>query len=57
LRIVSGEFRGKTLIAPPGAIVVFERGASEGDVAVEGYDALDARDYGAARVVFLRFAG
>jgi len=41
----------------PGAIVVFERGADEGEFAVEGYEALDARDYGAARVHFLRFVG
>lgn len=39
----------------PGAIVVFERGASEPDVQVSGFAALDARDYGAARVHFLRF--
>jgi 16S rRNA (guanine966-N2)-methyltransferase len=39
----------------PGAIVVFERGASEPDVSVAGFAALDARDYGAARVHFLRF--
>jgi 16S rRNA (guanine966-N2)-methyltransferase len=39
----------------PGAIVVFERGASEPEVAVAGFEALDARDYGAARVHFLRF--
>lgn len=41
----------------PGAVVVFERGASEPDFAVPGYEALDVRDYGAARVHFLRFAG
>jgi len=41
----------------PGAVVVFERGAGEGEFAVSGYEALDARDYGAARVHFLRFAG
>jgi 16S rRNA (guanine966-N2)-methyltransferase len=39
----------------PGAIVVFERGAAEPDVAVPGYEVLDVRDYGAARVHFLRF--
>jgi 16S rRNA (guanine966-N2)-methyltransferase len=39
----------------PGAIVVFERGAAEPEVVVSGYSALDARDYGAARVHFLRF--
>jgi 16S rRNA (guanine966-N2)-methyltransferase len=41
----------------PGAIVVFERGAAEPDVDVPGFEALDARDYGAARVHFLRFVG
>jgi 16S rRNA (guanine966-N2)-methyltransferase len=39
----------------PGAIVVFERGAGEPDVAIGGFETLDARDYGAARVLFLRF--
>lgn len=37
-----------------GAIVVFERGASEPDFDAPGYEKLDARDYGAARVHFLR---
>ena len=41
----------------PGAIVVFERGASEAPFEVPGFEALDARDYGAARVHFLKFAG
>ena len=41
----------------PGAVVVFERSIAEPDVAVAGYEALDSRDYGAARVWFLRFAG
>jgi 16S rRNA (guanine966-N2)-methyltransferase len=40
----------------PGAIVVFERGAGEPDVSVAGFELLDARDYGAARVHFLRFS-
>jgi 16S rRNA (guanine966-N2)-methyltransferase len=40
----------------PGAIVVFERGGAEPDVSVTGFEPLDARDYGAARVHFLRFA-
>jgi 16S rRNA (guanine966-N2)-methyltransferase len=39
----------------PGAVVVFERGAGEPDVAVDGFEVLDVRDYGAARVHFLRF--
>lgn len=38
----------------PGALVVFERGSDEPDPALEGFEHLDARDYGAARVVFLR---
>lgn len=39
----------------PGAIVVFERGVGEPDVNVPGFETLDVRDYGAARVHFLRF--
>ena len=38
----------------PGALVVFERGSDEPDIDTTGYDRLDARDYGAARVLFLR---
>ena len=38
-----------------GATVVFERGVGEPAFSVAGYEALDARDYGAARVHFLRF--
>jgi 16S rRNA (guanine966-N2)-methyltransferase len=38
-----------------GALVVFERGSSEPPFSVEGFEALDARDYGAARVHFLRY--
>ncbi len=38
-----------------GAVVMFERGADEADFEVEGFTKLDARDYGAARVHFLRF--
>jgi 16S rRNA (guanine966-N2)-methyltransferase len=38
----------------PGAIVVFERGSDEPEIETPGYDRLDARDYGAARVLFLR---
>ena len=41
----------------PGAILVFERGAGEPGFEVAGFEALDARDYGAAKVHFLRFAG
>lgn len=38
----------------PGAIVVFERGAGEPEIETPGYARLDARDYGAARVLFLK---
>jgi len=41
----------------PGAVVVFERGSNEADVEAKGYEVLDARDYGAARVLFLRWSG
>ena len=37
-----------------GAIVVFERGSTEPPFEAPGYEVLDARDYGAARVHFLR---
>ena len=39
----------------PEAVVVFERGAGEAPFAVPGFEHLDVRDYGAARVHFLRF--
>ena len=38
----------------PGAIVVFERGSDEPEIETPGYERLDARDYGAARVLFLK---
>lgn len=38
----------------PGAIVMFERGRDEPDPTVAGFTVLDARDYGAARVLFLK---
>jgi 16S rRNA (guanine966-N2)-methyltransferase len=38
----------------PDAIVVFERGSDEPEIDTPGYARLDARDYGAARVLFLR---
>jgi len=38
----------------PGALVVFERGSGEPGFDVPGFTALEARDYGAARVHFLR---
>jgi 16S rRNA (guanine966-N2)-methyltransferase len=33
---------------------VFERGVDEPDIETPGYERLDARDWGAARVLFLR---
>jgi len=41
----------------PGATVVLERGAAEPDVDIKAFEPLDIRDYGAARVAFLKFAG
>ncbi|MDP3854724.1 16S rRNA (guanine(966)-N(2))-methyltransferase RsmD [Phenylobacterium sp.] len=38
----------------PSALIVFERGSDEADFSVDGFEKLDARDYGAARVHFLR---
>lgn len=38
----------------PGATVVFERGSDEPEIDTPGYERLDARDYGAARVLFLK---
>jgi 16S rRNA (guanine966-N2)-methyltransferase len=38
----------------PGALVVLERGSGEPEIETPGYERLDARDYGAARVLFLR---
>ena len=38
----------------PGALVAFERGSDEPEIDTPGYERLDARDYGAARVLFLR---
>ena len=39
-----------------GAVAVFERGVSEPPFSVAGYEELDTRDYGAARVDFLRYS-
>ena len=39
----------------PGAVAMVERASDEPDVIPAGFEALDARDYGAARVQFLRF--
>lgn len=41
----------------PGAIAVFERGADEADPSAPGFERLDERRYGAAKVVFLRLRG
>jgi len=41
----------------PGAICVVERGVGEAPLAVEGFEDLDARDYGAARVWFVKAVG
>ena len=38
----------------PGAILMFERGRGEIDPVLEGFEQIDARDYGAARVLFYR---
>jgi 16S rRNA (guanine966-N2)-methyltransferase len=38
----------------PGALVVFERGTDEPEPSAPGYEILDERDYGAARVYFLQ---
>lgn len=38
----------------PGALVVFERGVAESTPDAPGYTLLDSRDYGAARVHFLK---
>ena len=40
----------------PGALVVFERGADEPALEAPHYQELDVRDYGAAKVCFLRLA-
>lgn len=40
----------------PNAVVVYERGSDEPEVETPGYERMDARDYGAARVLFLKVA-
>ncbi|MDB5449627.1 MAG: N6-adenine-specific methylase [Phenylobacterium sp.] len=40
----------------PGATVVFERGLDEPAFTVDGFEELDVRDYGAARVYFMKFS-
>lgn len=39
-----------------GAVVMLEKGVEEEDVALPGFEVLDTRDYGAARVHFLRWS-
>ena len=41
----------------PGAALVFERGESERDIHPAGFDLIDERRYGAAKVLFLRWPG
>jgi 16S rRNA (guanine966-N2)-methyltransferase len=41
----------------PEALVVVERGVEEADLAAPGFETLDHRDWGAARVWFLRVLG
>lgn len=41
----------------PGAAVVLERGEGEGPIAPEGFDLIDERVYGAAKVLFLTWPG
>ena len=38
------------------AVVMLERGSGEPEIETPGYERLDARDYGAARVLFLKVA-
>ena len=40
----------------PGALCVFERGADEPDPALPAFETLDARRYGAARVLVLKYS-
>ena len=40
----------------PDAVVVYERGSDEPEIETPGYERMDARDYGAARVLFLKVA-
>lgn len=40
----------------PNAVVVYERGSDEPEIETPGYERMDARDYGAARVLFLKVA-
>lgn len=47
-RLVEGDW------LKPGATVVFERGSDEPEIETPGYERLDDREYGAARVLFLK---
>jgi 16S rRNA (guanine966-N2)-methyltransferase len=47
------ELRAHAWLAP-GAILMFERGRGEVDPVLEGFEQIDARDYGAARVLFFK---
>ena len=38
----------------PEALIVFERGSDEPDIETPGYERLDDRTWGAARVLFLK---
>ncbi len=40
----------------PGAALVFERGAGEADLVPQGFEVVDERVYGAAKVLFMRMA-
>ncbi|MGI4817044.1 MAG: 16S rRNA (guanine(966)-N(2))-methyltransferase RsmD [Janthinobacterium lividum] len=40
----------------PDAVVIFERGSDEPEIETPGYERMDERDYGAARVLFLKVA-
>jgi 16S rRNA (guanine966-N2)-methyltransferase len=47
------ELRAHDWLAP-GAILMFERGRGEVDPVLDGFEQIDARDYGAARVLFFK---
>ncbi|MDB5430388.1 MAG: rsmD [Caulobacter sp.] len=51
-KALAGLLKGGWLTAD--AVVMLEKGTGEADPQVPGYEALDARDYGAARVHFLK---
>jgi 16S rRNA (guanine966-N2)-methyltransferase len=41
----------------PGAVLVFERGEGEPEIQPHGYELIDGRRYGAAKVLFLKWPG